>query len=292
MEPLLSRTAIKKGYQEKKQFFEGIITLYGRRTVLALLEDPQADIFRLHLADTHAGSERMQRIENLARARQVEVRRHERIALSRISKNARQDQGVAIDVQARGYQGVEALAKTSSQDMARDRLTEVLLLDGITNPQNLGLIIRSVTASPIRGLVLPRKSCAKIDPLVYKASAGTLLRANIFHCPDVKAGLDCLQQHGFEIIGLAGHQETGHQETGHQGTGHRQNEPPTPLHHLAPATRQRAYVLGNETEGLSQTVRQRCDILARIPMSRGVDSINVAAAATLVAFQGLFTSTT
>ena len=279
---------------------------------MALLEDPQADIFRLHLADTNAGSERMQRIENLARARQVEVRRHERIALSRISKNARQDQGVAIDVQARGYQGVEALAKTSSQDMARDRLTEVLLLDGITNPQNLGLIIRSVTASPIRGLVLPRKSCAKIDPLVYKASAGTLLRANIFHCPDVKAGLDCLQQHGFEIIGLAshqetghqetghqetghqetGHQETGHQETGHQETGHRQNEPPTPLHHLAPATRQRAYVLGNETEGLSQTVRQRCDILARIPMSRGVDSINVAAAATLVAFQGLFTSTT
>ena len=254
---------------------------------MALLEDPQADIFRLHLADTHAGSERMQRIENLARARQVEVRRHERIALSRISKNARQDQGVAIDVQARGYQGVEALAKTSSQDMARDRLTEVLLLDGITNPQNLGLIIRSVTASPIRGLVLPRKSCAKIDPLVYKASAGTLLRANIFHCPDIKAGLDCLQQHGFEIIGLAGHQGTGHQETSHQ-----EHEPPTPLHHLAPATRQRAYVLGNETEGLSQTVRQRCDILVRIPMSRGVDSINVAAAATLVAFQGLFTSTT
>ena len=261
------------GYREKKQFFEGIITLYGRRIVLELLEDPQADIFRLHLADTNASSERMTRIEELARERHVEVRRHARIALSRISKNARQDQGVAIDVQARGYQGVEALAKTPRQQIASDSAAEVLLLDGVTNPQNLGLIIRSVTASPMLGLVLPRKNCAKIDPLVYKASAGTLLRANIFHCPDVEAGLGCLQQQGFEIIGLAGHQET---------------ESTTPLHHLAPATRHRAYVLGNETTGMSQTVRQRCDILARIPMSRGVDSINVAAAATLVAFHGLF----
>lgn len=242
---------------------------------MALLEDSRVSIFRLHLADSNASSDIMERIENLARERQVEIHRHSRQELARISKNARQDQGVAIDVQTIGYQRVEELAEVSGSGTtnADNGFKEVIVLDGVTNPQNLGLIIRSVTASPMTGLVLPRKGCARIDPLVHKASAGTLLRANIFHCPHIEAGLECLQHQGFEIIGM---------------TNDAADETTRSFHRLAPATRHRAYVLGNETDGMSQQIRRRCDILARIPMSRGVDSINVAAAATLIAFKGLF----
>jgi 23S rRNA (guanosine2251-2'-O)-methyltransferase len=252
-------------YESKKRTFDNMITLYGRMPVLELLEDPGSDIFRLHLAEHDPDNKSMQRIKHLAEQRNVEIVRHTRQELSRISKNGRQDQGVAIDIKSKSYRSLNELSLKNEASP-----TEVIVLDGITNPQNLGLIIRVVAAAPITGLVLPKKGCASIDPLVHKASAGTLIKANIFHCPTIADAVNNLKQKGFEIVGL-------------DGAG------ATQLQHLEPRLAGgRAYILGNETNGISENIKRLCDQLVSIPLKGKVESLNVATAATLVAFKSIF----
>ena len=240
-----------------------MITLYGRKPVLEILLDREASIFRLHLAESNQRGDTITQIRKLARERDIDIITHPKEALSRISKKARQDQGVAIDIAPPKYQSVEQLSDNAGQ---------LLALDGITNPQNLGMIIRSVAASPMNGLLLPKKGCAKIDPLVHKASAGTLIKSSIYHCPTIESGLKSLQSKGYQLIGLSG------------GVGRS-------LGDIGNANEKTVFILGNETTGISEPVLALCDELACIQLESGVESINVAMAATLVAFRSTFSGT-
>jgi|TARA_B110000967_G_scaffold170564_1_gene180601 23S rRNA (guanosine2251-2'-O)-methyltransferase len=250
-------------YEDKKKKFDSMITLYGRKPVLEILLDPDSSIFRLHLSESNQQGDTITQIRKLADKRNIEIATHPKEALSRISKNARQDQGVAIDIAPPKYQSVDEIL---------DGVGQLLALDGITNPQNLGMIIRSVAASPMDGLLLPRKGCAKIDPLVHKASAGTLFKSSIYHCPTIESGLKSLRSKGYQLIGLSGGVDRSLGDIGNP------NE-------------KIVFVLGNETTGISEPVLALCDELACIPLESGVESINVAMAATLVAFRKTFSGT-
>lgn len=250
----------KPGYLAKKQRYDSMITLFGRKPVLEILRSSDTDIHRLHLATTNKSSPVMDEIEELAVARDIEIHRHQRQALSRISKNARQDQGVAVDIVAPKYQ---SLSDLPGQDIKPG--LELLLLDRITNPQNLGMIIRSVAASPIAGLILPKAGCARLDPLVFKASAGNLLKATIFHCASTSSAILELKRRGITVCGLDGEATIKLADL--------QDDLP------------RALVIGNETDGLSPEVRMACDQLVNIPLANQVESLNVAAVAALVAFR-------
>ncbi len=129
-----------------------------RRQVLEILQDESLQIYRVHLADSNRDGGIIDQIKQQAAARNIEVCFHSRPALSRISRNSKQDQGAACDIHCPGYQPYEqALQKTMNG--------AIIALDGVTNPQNLGMIIRSVTASPAHGLLLPSKGTADISPL-------------------------------------------------------------------------------------------------------------------------------
>lgn len=232
------------------------LTLYGRKPVLEAL---QSDVIalRLHVAGKPEGS--LVEIIRLARQQGIEIRNHKRRQLSFISKNSRQDQGVALDIEAPCLTDLTGLSDDPGQYLA---------LDGLTNPQNLGMIVRSVAASPMSGLILPSHGSAQLDPLAYKASAGTLVRARIYRCEHLTPALSELKARGFRIYGL-------------DGAGEIQlNQLPMESHTV--------FVLGNETYGLSPEVRKICDQLVNIPMADGIESLNVSAAATLVAFRQLF----
>ena len=248
-------------YKTKKSKFAGMITLYGRKTVLEVLRDSSISIYRLHLASSNMSSGTIEEIGVLAKQRELEVLYHDKPALSRISKNGRQDQGVAVDIESDGYRDITKVVQVTG---------DLIGLDNITNPQNLGMVIRSVTASPMGGLFLPEKGCAKIDPLVHKASAGTLFKANIYHAATLEDGLKFLKSANFDLIALTGTASTHLSEL--------------PLQ----SNRRRIFLLGNESTGLRDNIRRFCDMEASIPMANNVESINVAAAATLVAFRELF----
>ncbi len=139
---------------------------------------------------------------------------------------------------------------------------KLIALDGIQNPQNLGMIIRSCAASKIDGIILPKKSSAKISPLVVKASAGTLFKLPIYYCNDLKDILPTLND--TKIYSLSSHAKNS-------------------IYDLE-KSKKSVFVLGNESDGVSQDIEKLCNDSLSIPMNRGVESLNVAVTASLLAF--------
>lgn len=247
-----------QNYKNKKAFFDRVITLYGRNVVDEVLEDETVEIHALHLAESNKKEGVIERITAKAAARGIPVKYHAKAALSRISKNAKQDQGVAIDIIAPTYRSAETLLEVPA---GHGRL---LALDGIHNPQNLGMIIRSAAAGNVDGIVLPKQGSAKLSPLVMKASAGTLFKLPIYYCDTLPGILSELKQSGWSVFGLSSHAK----ET---------------IRTLSVPKRS-LFVLGNESEGMSASVAGLCDREVAIPMNRGVESLNVAVTAALLAF--------
>ncbi|GAB5449978.1 MAG: RNA methyltransferase [Halioglobus sp.] len=237
-----------------------LLTVYGRKPVLEALRDNSLNCHTLHLADSNRPAGILSEIEALATSRSLPVRFHPRRELSHISRNAKQDQGVALDILCPDFRSVDDYLQ-SSDDSAQRRL---LALDGVTNPQNLGMIIRSVTAGNIDGLILPRRGNAALGPLVIKASAGTVFRAPVLHCDALNPALTACKAAGASICILDG--------TAPESLFRRTAEPFA------------VYVLGSESEGVSAATRELADRQLHIPMRNGVESLNVAVAASLIAF--------
>jgi 23S rRNA (guanosine2251-2'-O)-methyltransferase len=193
-------------------------------------------------------------ILNLAKAKNIEVTYHEKNALSRISKNAKQDQGIAIDIIAKSYQNANELKSLNE--------FRLIALDGIQNPQNLGMIIRSCAAGNVDGIILPKKSSAKISPLVIKASAGTLFKLPIYFCEALEDILPKLED--TKIYALSSYAKSS-------------------IYDIKPSQKS-IFILGNESDGISPEVQKICNDSLSIPMQRGVESLNVAVTASLIAF--------
>tara|TARA_R110002049_G_scaffold56036_25_gene154951 strand:+ start:706 stop:1485 length:780 start_codon:yes stop_codon:yes gene_type:complete len=247
-------------YAQKKSFFDKVVTVYGRKPVLETLQNEALDCHAVHLAHSNREAGIIADIKQCARHRGVPVKTHSREELSRISKNGRQDQGVAVDVICPDFRDLDSFLA----ECAEERPRRLLALDGITNPQNLGMIIRSAAAGDIDGILLPRKGTAALGPLVIKASAGTLYRAPLLLCASLPAALRQCQQHGAQVCTLhASATQSLFQYMGAAFT---------------------VYVLGNETEGVSAPVSDIADVQLSIPMRNGVESLNVAVTASLIAY--------
>lgn len=241
-------------YKNKKAFFEKIITLYGRNVVIEVLQDNSLEIHKLHMADSNKTDGAIKTILSLAKKRDIEISFHNKNQLSRISKNAKQDQGVAIDVISKTYQNVDEIKKLNN--------FRLIALDGIQNPQNLGMIIRSCAAGNIDGIILPKKNSAKISPLVIKASAGTLFKLPIYFCNSLDEILQDLQDTKTYLL-----------------SSHAKNS----IYDIEKNNKS-IFVLGNESDGVSKEIEKLCNDSISIPMNRGVESLNVAVTTSLIAF--------
>ncbi len=250
-------------YLARKKIFDHMITIYGRNPVLEVLRDPSLQIYRLHLAKSNRDSSTVRELKYLAAKRDIEVALHSREQLSRISRNNKQDQGVACDIYCPGFQPYQEALKDLKNLSTADNLC-IIALDSVTNPQNLGMIIRSVTASPAYGLLLPSKGSAAISPLVIKASAGTAFKGNILSCDDLEDSLKEFQKRGFKLCTL----------TSHNATPIKDFSAKDPI----------VFILGNETHGVRQSIMDISDYRISIPMKNGVESLNVAVTAALIAF--------
>jgi 23S rRNA (guanosine2251-2'-O)-methyltransferase len=161
---------------------------------------------------------------------------------------------VVADVRAPGVGELDEWLPTASGSVS------LLVLDGVTNPGNVGMIIRTAVAAGLSGVVLPRAGSPDVGPLVVKASAGVAFRATVLRATTAASACDALRRAGVEVIGLAA-----------DGDG---------LFDAALPERG-AYVLGNETTGVSVD----CDRRLAIPLAGDVESLNVAVAAGVVSFE-------
>ena len=199
----------------------------------------------------------MDRIIELARKRNIEIAYHTKRALSYISKNSKQDQGVALDIIMKGFLNEEEFIK----DYNSYRL---LALDGISNPQNLGMIIRSATAGAIDAIILPTKKSAQISPLVIKSSVGTIFKIPIIRTSSLLNSLKRFKKNGANIYTLSSYATNSYRDEVYPNRV--------------------IFVLGNETVGVSKEIEEISNKSISIPMRRGVESLNVAITASLLAF--------
>ena len=142
----------------------------------------------------------------------------------------------------------------------------VLAVDGVTDPGNLGALLRTADAAGVTGVLLPRHRAAHITPAAAKAAAGAVERLPLAVVAGMPGALAKARQLGCWIVGLA----TDGDQT---------------LFELSVASEPVVVVLGAEGPGLSRLVRRRCDVLATIPMQGALPSLNVAAAGALALFE-------
>ena len=198
-------------------------------------------------------------IERLAREARVPVRL---VARGRLDAEARTDapQGVLAHAAALPEPPLEAVLDGAVGPPF------LVCLDGITDPHNLGAILRTAESAGATGVVLPRHRSAHVTPTVAKAAAGAVERLPIAVVAGIAGALTVLKAAGVWTVGLDG-------------------DGAVDVFGLDLATEPVALVLGAEGSGLSRLVRQRCDVVARIPQLGAIPSLNVAAAAAVACYE-------
>ncbi|WP_186382305.1 TrmH family RNA methyltransferase [Amycolatopsis rhizosphaerae] len=234
------------------------LTVYGRKPVLEALGDPALHVDKVILADTARG-EGAAAIQRAARTAGVPVQRASAHRVKVLAGNGKQDQGVLADVVAPRMRPLTAALSSAPLPAT------VLLLDGITTPANVGMILRTATAAGIGGVVVPRRGVAALDPLVVKASAGVAFRAPVLRCATAAEAAGLLTDAGYRLYGL----------------GAAGGEPLF----QAELPERAAFVLGGETAGISPEVADLLTGRLTIPMPGEVESLNVAAAAAVLCFE-------
>ncbi|MEO6318811.1 MAG: 23S rRNA (guanosine(2251)-2'-O)-methyltransferase RlmB [Acidimicrobiales bacterium] len=233
----------------------------GRQAVRELLMGGRRKVREIWLLAEQDPSDALDDIVELAGAERVPVRQ---IGRGKFFAEARCEAPQGVLAKA------APLAETALDDLATarpgGRPPFLVAVDGVTDPGNLGALLRSAECAGATGIVLPRHRAVHVTPTVTKAAAGAVEHLAFAIVGGLPAALQQLSKHGVWVVGLDGEGAVG-------------------LWDLPAADGPIVLVLGSEGSGLSRLVRQRCDEIARIPLRGALDSLNVATAGALACFE-------
>ncbi|MFV0463288.1 MAG: 23S rRNA (guanosine(2251)-2'-O)-methyltransferase RlmB [Nostocoides sp.] len=231
----------------------------GRNAVLeALRTDIPATT--LYLASRLESDERVKEILKHAAERGLPVLETTRTELDRLSDGA-VHQGVALSMPPYAYAHPGELVDPQTRGVPT-----LVALDGITDPRNLGAIIRSVAAFGGHGVLIPARRSAGMTAAAWKSSAGAAARIPVAQAANLTRALADLRKQGFFVIGLDMDGEV-------------------ELPELALTDVPLVIVVGSEGKGLSRLVRETCDQLVSVPMSSAVESLNAGIAAGVALYE-------
>ena len=235
----------KKGRDDRGQQVE------GRRAVHELLTAGRRKVHELLLSSGSDDAPELRALESLAR--EVGVRIKE-VPADQIERRARTN----------APQGVIAFAapvpSADLDELLADPRAFLVALDGVTDPQNLGAVMRSAETAGATGIVLATHRAAGLTPAVAKAAAGAIEYLPVAFVSGIPGALDRAKRAGVWCAGL--------DADGDQS-----------VFELSVADAPLVLVLGAEGRGLSRLARARCDVIASIPMHGHIESLNVSAAA-------------
>ena len=236
--------------------------LIGIHAVEAALQYDAGNIVELYI-ESGAHNARIKELSDRARDLGLKPHARDRAALDRMTGGAR-------------HQGVVARYNAPAPLVENDlsRLVEeaganalMLVLDGVTDPHNLGACLRSAEAAGVTAGVVPKDRAVGITPTVRRASAGAADRVPFVAATNLSRTLKSLKDAGVWLTGLVGDADASIYSIDFKG----------PV----------AIVLGSEGEGLRRLTREACDFVARIPMRGGIESLNVSVAAGVALFEVL-----
>ncbi len=192
-----------------------------------------------------------------ARIQGATVLATEDAALARMAGSEARHQGLVAIMREYQYAPFE--------ELVADAPDPLLVIDGVTDPRNLGAIMRSAECAGVHAIVIARDRTVGITPIAVKASAGAWAHLRIARCGNVAQALDALKEAGYWVVALAPAGDISIYEVD--------------------TSRRLAFVLGSEGRGVRDIVRKSADFIASIPMRGRVDSLNVSVAAAVALFE-------
>jgi 23S rRNA (guanosine2251-2'-O)-methyltransferase len=235
--------------------------LYGRNAVCESLRAGRRKPYKLLLAEGVRQTDTVGQIVFLAEQVGVPVSRTERRNLDRIGDV--NHQGVALETSEYPY---GTLDHVLARAQARNEAPQLLLLDLLKDPQNVGSLLRTAEAVGAHGVVIQQRRAVGITPAVVHASAGAVEHLWVAQVTNLVDAIRRLKGHDVWVAGL---------EAARGAQQYDQADLSGPL----------ALVVGSEGEGLRRLVRDRCDFLLCLPMRGQVTSLNAAVAASIVLYE-------
>lgn len=234
--------------------------LYGKHTVLAALESNR-QFNRIWIIPKLHYDPRFKTLVQQAKSKGTIIDEVDSRRLGQITAGANH-QGIAAQVSPYSYLDLTELitqAKLSTQEPV------IVIAEGITDPHNLGSIIRTAEALGINGLVIPQRRAVAITSTVMKVSAGALETFSVARVVNISRALEQLKEAGFWIYGTTVKKSTLLHSINFQGAI--------------------GLVIGSEGEGLSQLTQRNCDVLVSIPLAGNTPSLNASVAGAIALYE-------
>lgn len=233
--------------------------VYGLHAVRAVIDRAPERLLELWMAEPRQGA-RARDLKERARAAGLKVQMVGNESLAKLAGDVAH-QGVVASVRPLKPWDEETLI--ASLNAVPDPL--LLVLDGVTDPHNLGACLRTADAAGAGAVILPKDRSASVDAVARKVAAGAAEFVPVVPVTNLARALGRLKQSGIWVVGTDGEAEQ-------------------PLY-AADLNRPLALVLGAEGEGMRRLTRDSCDFLVRIPMAGQVESLNVSVAAGIALFE-------
>lgn len=234
--------------------------LYGRHAVEAALQ-AQRPLNRVWVNARLRYDPRFLSLIDEAKASGAVIDEVDTLRLNQITAGANH-QGIAAQAASHAYHDLDEMIETA---LGATKLPVIIAADGITDPHNLGAIIRTAEALGVQGMVIPQRRAVGVTSTVAKVAAGALEHLPVARVVNLKRALDTLKEKGFWIYGLS-------------------SEASQPVHRTT-FDRPTVVVVGSEGSGLSLTVQQSCDELISIPLRGTVPSLNASVATGMALYE-------
>lgn len=249
--------------------------VFGKNSVRVLLESNPKRVQRIYIGDFLKPDKRIDAIYQLSKANGLTVQKVGRQKLDQllsdsISEGTEQDdtpnhQGVVAVVAPKEFVSMPELLKRCESDIQTGKKPLVLMLDGITDPRNLGAILRVADGAGISCVVIQKNFSAALGPVAAKTASGAEESVDICMTTNLSQSLEALKKAGLWVVGSTGHDKA-------QTYDAIKYDMPTVL------------VMGSEGDGMRPLIEKTCDFLVKIPMSGVVDSLNVSVATGILSY--------
>ena len=239
--------------------------VFGVQPVLEALRAGARPVERLTLAEG-AHESRLREILEIARYADIPVRRVPRAELQRLAVGANH-QGVVATIAAAHYTHADELLDALSVRVGTNDPPLAVVLDGVEDPRNLGAVIRTLECAGAHGLFVPERRASGLTETVAKSAAGALEYVPVARAANVVRLMEELKGRGVWTVGTSADAEKDYTEWDW--------------------TQPSAILLGGEGEGLRRLVRERCDVLVRIPLLGRIESLNVSVAAGVILYEAV-----
>jgi 23S rRNA (guanosine2251-2'-O)-methyltransferase len=239
--------------------------LYGVNPLLEALRAGERIPPEIVIAEG-ARDERLQELIELARSKNVAIKRAPRASIDR-AVGGTHHQGVMARIAAARYADTDDLLASIASQVGTGTEPLVVVLDGVEDPRNLGAILRTAECAGVHGVFVPERRAAGLTDIVAKAAAGATEYVPIARATNLSRLIAQLKERNLWVVGTAADASLNYTEW--------------------EWTRPSVVVLGGEGAGLHRLVRERCDVLVRIPVQGKIQSLNVSVAAGIVLYEAL-----